>query len=339
MRATSPRSTGSCSTCIRPASSRERSSRSVASFASRSTCSRIVSRNSWRVASSTSSSAISSRKPPSENSGVRSSCEALAMNSLRARSSLPSRPRMRSNASARSPSSSLPVSTTGSSKRPPAIRSAARSSRRMRCACTDASAVAGAPRRRAGAIRPANSSRRSIRLQARERIGERVAEQDHDALGLERHGHLGEPAAAALDGAALERTRCRDRSSAIGSRATSRDDAVFESPKTNGWSCEDRVDDDARLEDRGRALGELPARCRRCVSVVARHASCASSSSWSSFALTSSVLERGDDDQVDDAERAGDDDEQRQRQPEPDAADPRPAHVSAPGSDSRRRAR
>ena len=30
-------------------------------------------------------------------------------------------------------------------------------------------------------------------------------------------------------------------------------------------------------------------------------------------------LERRDDDQVDDAERAGDDDQQRQRQPEPDA--------------------
>ena len=98
-RATSPRSTGSCSTRIRPASSRERSSRSVASFVRRSTCSRIVSRNSRRVSSSSSSSASSSRKPPSEKSGVRSSCDALAMNSLRARSSLPSRTRMRSNAS------------------------------------------------------------------------------------------------------------------------------------------------------------------------------------------------------------------------------------------------
>ena len=44
-------------------------------------------RNSCRVASSSSSSSISSRKPPSENSGVRSSWEALAMNSRRAWSS------------------------------------------------------------------------------------------------------------------------------------------------------------------------------------------------------------------------------------------------------------
>ena len=34
-------------------------------------------------------------------------------------------------------------------------------------------------------------------------------------------------------------------------------------------------------------------------------------------------LERGDDDQVDDAERAGDDEEERQRQAEADAAEPR----------------
>ena len=47
-----------------------------------------------RRRSSRSSSAISSRKPPSEKSGVRSSCEALAMNSRRARSRSASRSRI-----------------------------------------------------------------------------------------------------------------------------------------------------------------------------------------------------------------------------------------------------
>ena len=49
-------------------------------------------------------------------------------------------------------------------------------------------------------------------------------------------------------------------------------------------------------------------------------------------------LERGHDDQIDEAERAGDDDEQRERESKPDPAEPGAAHVSAPGSDSRRRA-
>ena len=106
-------STGSCSSRIGPASSRERSSRSVASFESRSTCSVIVSRNSRRVASSRSSSRKSSRKPPSEKIGVRSSCEALAMNSRRASSRRASRRRIRSKAAASSPSSSRPRSSTG----------------------------------------------------------------------------------------------------------------------------------------------------------------------------------------------------------------------------------
>ena len=61
------------------------------SFVSRSTCSRIVRTNSSRAAGSGSSSSSSSTKPPSEKIGVRSSCEALAMNSLRALSSRASR--------------------------------------------------------------------------------------------------------------------------------------------------------------------------------------------------------------------------------------------------------
>ena len=80
----------------RPARARARASRRRAargragrssSFCSRSTCSRIVARNSARVSSSSSSSWSSSTNPPSEKIGVRSSCEAFAMNSLRAWSS------------------------------------------------------------------------------------------------------------------------------------------------------------------------------------------------------------------------------------------------------------
>ena len=83
----------------------------------------------------------SSRKPPSENSGVRSSCDAFATNSFRAVSSWASWTRIRSNAAASSPSSSSPSSTTGSSNLPSAIRFAARSSRRIRRACTAAAAL------------------------------------------------------------------------------------------------------------------------------------------------------------------------------------------------------
>ena len=168
--ATFPRSTGACSIRIRPASSRERSSRSVASFASLATCSRIVSRNSWRVASSRSSSAISSRKPPSEKSGVRSSCDAFAMNSRRARSRFSSRWRIRSNAAASSPSSSRPASTTGSSKRPPAMRSTARSSRRIRRACSEGGRVARQPARTRARSGPRRAAAAATRCDARERV-------------------------------------------------------------------------------------------------------------------------------------------------------------------------
>ena len=50
-----------------------------------STCSRTCARNRRRVSASSSSSSSSSTKPPSEKIGVRSSCEAVAMNFLRAR--------------------------------------------------------------------------------------------------------------------------------------------------------------------------------------------------------------------------------------------------------------
>ena len=116
--ATSASSTGSTSIRNGPASSRERSSRSVASFESRSTCSVIVSRNSRRVASSSSSSRKSSRKPPREKIGVRSSWEAFAMNSRRASSRRASWSRIRSNAPASCPTSSRPWSSTGCSKSP-----------------------------------------------------------------------------------------------------------------------------------------------------------------------------------------------------------------------------
>ncbi len=86
VRASADRSTGSGCSATEPASSRDRSSRSTASFCSRSTCSAIVSRNSRLVSSSSSSSRSSSTKPPSEKIGVRSSCDAVATNSLRATS-------------------------------------------------------------------------------------------------------------------------------------------------------------------------------------------------------------------------------------------------------------
>ena len=128
------------------------------------------------------------------------------------------------------------MSTTGSSKRPPAIRSAARSSRRIRFACTDAAQIADDD-----GEEQADQAREQQpaldQLQARDRIGERVAEQDHDALVLERNRHLGEAPAPPLDGAALEPRACASHAAQSDSRATSSDEVVFESPKMNGWFC------------------------------------------------------------------------------------------------------
>ena len=155
VRAVEVRSSGSCSIETAPESSRERSSRSVASLVSRVTCARIVSRNSSRVVSSMSSDSSSSRNPASEKSGVRSSCEALAMKSLRARSTCARRLCIRSNERARRPSSSAESSPMGWSNWPSATREAAASSR---------------PRRREMATaavhptRPATPSARSVAI-------------------------------------------------------------------------------------------------------------------------------------------------------------------------------
>ena len=105
-RVSEPTSVGSVRSSSEPASRRERSSRSVASFCRRSVCWRTWRMNARRVSSSRSSSSSSSRKPPSENSGVRSSCDAVAMNRLRAESSWASWPCMSSSAWERLPSSS-----------------------------------------------------------------------------------------------------------------------------------------------------------------------------------------------------------------------------------------
>ena len=174
-------------------------------------------------------------------------------------------------------------------------------------------------------------------LQARDRVGERVAEQDHDALVLERNRHLGEAAAAPVDGAALEPRGCASPSSATGSRATSSDADGVRVAEDERLVLEDRVDDDAGLEDGGRPLGELllAADLRR---VVARD-SLRVHLQLVELRVHELGLERGHDDQIDEAERAGDDDEQRERESKPDPAEPGAAHVSAPGSGSRRRAR
>ena len=131
-RASWPTSVGSGRSSSAPASSRERSSSSTARLRIRSTWPRICSRNARRVSSSRSSSASSSRKPPREKIGVRSSCDALAMNCLRARSSRASCACMSSNAAASRPSSSSESARIGCEKSPAATLRAARSSRLTR---------------------------------------------------------------------------------------------------------------------------------------------------------------------------------------------------------------
>ena len=107
-----------------------------------------------RVSSSRSSSCSSSRKPPSEKIGVRSSCEAVAMKRLRAESSSASWRRMSSSVRASWPSSS--------SRRAGSARRSRRRRRSWRPARA-AHARSTAPARRAGrerARRPARQRRR-----------------------------------------------------------------------------------------------------------------------------------------------------------------------------------
>ena len=130
-RASSPRSTPSGVITIAPASSWERSSRSTVSFVSRSICPRIVRTNSFRSAGlRSSSSSSSSTKPPRLKIGVRSSCEALAMNCLRAESS--SARRRCISLKVRASGASWPTEATGIvvSKLPSATLRAAACSRR-----------------------------------------------------------------------------------------------------------------------------------------------------------------------------------------------------------------
>ena len=132
--ASSPISTSSGFSSSEPASRRDRSSRSTDSFWRRSTCSRIARRNSSRVSGSSCSSWSSSTNPPSEKIGVRSSCEAFAMNSLRARSTCASCTCISLKACVRRPSSSCDSTGMGCTWRPAARSSAARSSRETRLA-------------------------------------------------------------------------------------------------------------------------------------------------------------------------------------------------------------
>ena len=232
--ATSPRSTGSCSTRIRPASSRERSSRSVASFVRRSTCSRIVSRNSCRVASSTLL--------------VRHQLEEAAEREER-------RPqlvrRVGDELTAGAVELAEPAAHALERDREVAELVVARVDHRLvEAAAGDSLGRALEPQdplrvQRCEQIARDDGEEQADQageeqspldqLQARDRVGERVAEQDHDALVLERDRHLGEAAAA-------PRRRCRARARDCASpparpgrarrRATR---TVFESPKTNGW--------------------------------------------------------------------------------------------------------
>ena len=115
--------------------------------------------------------ARSSRKPPSENSGVRSSCEALAMNSRRAWSSCASRNRMRSNEARE-----LPDLVVARGQR------AARRSARRRCA---------RPRAPAGATAAQRAGQPRTRRQRRDEERSRLRDQEpllDDLQGQERIG-------------------------------------------------------------------------------------------------------------------------------------------------------
>ncbi len=99
------------------------------------------------------------------------------------------------------------------------------------------------------------SSRRWTNCDARERVGERVAEQDHDVrLGVDRHRHLCEPAAVAARRCRAAARRSRPRAARSGRARRRREDVAFESPMDQdaGSASSDAVDDDPRVDDRRR---------------------------------------------------------------------------------------
>ena len=214
-RASWPTSVGSGRSSSAPDSSRERSSSSVASLRIRSTWPRSCARNCARVSSSSSSSSSSSRKPPSEKIGVRSSCEAEAMNCLRAVSSRASWRCMSSNAAASWPSSSSESAWIGLEKSPAATLRAACSSRLIRAVQRARDEVAARARRARARCAPATRIRRRIRLTLACDVVERVGE-DGDAAHLgacsrdQRHRRRapgGRPPVCSVDVTGLPRLR------------------------------------------------------------------------------------------------------------------------------------
>src|SRR5215213_4715876 len=174
-------------------------------------------------------------------------------------------------------------------------------------------------------------------VEAGDRVVEGVAEQDHDAVVLERNRHLREAATAAVDRAAFHPTRL-DRLEGERIPGDIEGRGRVRVAEDEWLVLEDRVHDDPRLEKPCGPLGELLLapdlirvvagdRLRVLLELV-------------ELRVHELRLERGDDDQVDDAERPGDHDEERQREPEPDPAQDRTAHgaLSAPGTGNRRRA-
>ena len=177
-RASSDRSTGSWWNSSEPASSRERSSRSTESFWRRATCSLIVSRNSARVASSSSSSWSSSTNPPREKIGVRSSWEAVAMNSLRATSTWRSCSCISLKVLVSWPSSSRESTGRGSMNRPWAISPAATSRRRTRRASASATRYP-----------PISASTRAARVAMQEPLADEGHGLGHVVKVAGVHGH------------------------------------------------------------------------------------------------------------------------------------------------------
>ena len=159
------RSTVSVTGVSRPASSRDRSSRSVASFARRATCSRIDARNSSRVAGS-SSGLLEQLEEAAEREErraqlVRGVGDELAARAVERRE--PEAHPLERRARAGRPRR-VAASTTGSSKFPAAIRSAACSSRRSRRANRRARRVADEHGEDGRDARRRSSSRRRTTL-------------------------------------------------------------------------------------------------------------------------------------------------------------------------------
>ena len=151
---------------------------------------------------------------------------------------------------------------------------------------------------------------------------QRHGEQEHAAVGVDRLGDLGVPVVATRNDPVpgLLRERRREREPVVldvgRGRALARVAQHLERRRRLAEQVEDR---DARIGPRGRRLGEVGIGDAERIVLELLPQNGRDALESLELRLRQVVLEGRDDGEVDGAERAGDDDCEREREPRPDA--------------------